>query len=158
MDNMVMGFKLHQKYYTFAKHPLFKITRIFKVFSFFKPLLSTCLEVRKTGQGLSPSTYGSWELYPGHQALGQMPLSHPPPFKNKENNSFYFYLCMCIHVYTWIGYPKTQKKAWIPWGWGYRQLWAAQCGNWESKLGPLKNSQAVLTTESQLLLYFIIDY
>lgn len=52
---------------------------------------------------------------------------------------------------------EVTRKCWIPWGWGYRWLWA-EYGFWESNISPLARTRSVFicwTNSPPLYLLFI---
>jgi hypothetical protein len=68
------------------------------------------------------------------------------------------YICvsMCGYVSKSIGTRRGQKRELDPWSWSYRQLWTAQSGCWELKLGPLEKQEGLLTTELSLQFHLFV--
>lgn len=54
----------------------------------------------------------------------------------------YVYICR-VYADAW----GSQKRAWEPWRWISKQLFAAQYGHWEPNICPMEEQQVLLTTE-----------
>lgn len=50
----------------------------------------------------------------------------------------------CLHVCMCTCEAGSHKRHWIPWGWGYRPLWAITWVLWTNQ-GPLQEHQALVT-------------
>jgi hypothetical protein len=59
---------------------------------------------------------------------------------------------MCMHVYYVYALPMEVKRGVRSPRAGVIELWAALCGCWELNLGPLQETQMLLTAESFLQL------